>query len=97
MTTTDDQPTSASTSMTSSSMTNTEEAIAAIWRDLLEIDEIETDDDFFDIGATSLTAVRFLSRVDEHFGKGALSPEQLYEDSRLSILAKAIDENVGTD
>ncbi|HEY1733144.1 MAG TPA: phosphopantetheine-binding protein, partial [Acidimicrobiales bacterium] len=92
MTTTDDQPTSASTSMTS-----TEEAIAAIWRDLLEIDEIETDDDFFDIGATSLTAVRLLSRVDDHFGKGALSPEQLYEDSRLSILAKAIDDNVGTD
>ena len=92
MTTTDDQPTSASTSMTS-----TEEAIAAIWRDLLEIDEIETDDDFFDIGATSLTAVRFLSRVDDHFGKGALSPEQLYEDSRLSILAKAIDDNVGDD
>jgi acyl carrier protein len=92
MTTTDDQPTSASTSMTS-----TEEAIAAIWRDLLEIDEIETDDDFFDIGATSLTAVRFLSRVDDHFGKGALSPEQLYEDSRLSILAKAIDDNVEAD
>ena len=92
MTTTDDQPTSASTSMTS-----TEEAIAAIWRDLLEIDEIETDDDFFDVGATSLTAVRFLSRVDDHFGKGALSPEQLYEDSRLSILAKAIDDNVEAD
>ena len=97
MTTTDDQPTSASTSMTS-----TEEAIAAIWRDLLEIDEIETDDDFFDIGATSSPPARSFwpgafVLVDDHFGKGALSPEQLYEDSRLSILAKAIDDNVGAD
>ncbi len=92
MTTTDDQSTSASTSTTT-----TEEAVAAIWRDLLEIDEIETDDDFFDIGATSLTAVRFLSRVDDQFGQGALSPEELYEDSRLAVLASVIDGHVGTD
>jgi acyl carrier protein len=92
MTTTDSQSTSTSTS---TSMTDTEEAVATIWRDLLDIEEIDANDDFFELGATSLTAVRLLSRIDEHFGEGALMPEQLYEDSRLASLAKAIDDNAG--
>jgi acyl carrier protein len=85
MTSTDEQA--------SATGTTTETAIAQIWADLLEVTQIGPDDDFFDLGATSLTAVRFLARVEERFGSDALTPEQLYEDARLRHLAKSIDDH----
>lgn len=73
-------------------MTATEEAIAEMWRSLFGIAEVEAGDDFFALGGTSLTAIKFLSRVEAHFAEDVLLPETLYEDARLSSLAKAIDE-----
>ncbi|MFD9792209.1 phosphopantetheine-binding protein [Streptomyces sp. NPDC059070] len=73
-------------------MTATEEAIAEIWRGLFGITEVGVGDDFFELGGNSLTAIKFLSRVEERFAVDVLLPETLYEDARLSSLAKAVDE-----
>lgn len=73
-------------------LTGTEEAVAEIWRGLFGISELIADDDFFALGGNSLTAIRFLSRVEERFAADVLLPETLYEDARLGSLAKAIDE-----
>jgi acyl carrier protein len=69
----------------------TEESIAEIWRDLFQVTEVTGDDDFFELGGNSLTAIKFLSRVEERFGEDALLPETLYEDARLGSIAKAVE------
>jgi acyl carrier protein len=74
--------------------TPTQEALAEIWRDLFGIGEVGPDDDFFELGGNSLTAVKFLSRVEERFAVDVLLPETLYEDARLASLASAIDKEM---
>jgi acyl carrier protein len=41
--------------------------IGTWWSELLDIDVVGRDDDFFDIGGTSLTLVRFVTRTQEIF------------------------------
>jgi hypothetical protein len=72
-------------------LTATGEAIAEIWRGLFGVTELGGDDDFFGLGGNSLTAIKFLARVEERFGEDALLPETLYDDARLARLAEAID------
>ncbi len=83
------------TTLNESSMTATEVALAEIWRDLLNLSEVDTTDDFFKIGGTSLTAIKLLQRVEKNFGPDALSPDTLYGDPKLGSVAKAIDETAG--
>jgi acyl carrier protein len=80
------------TALDASPTTATEQAIAEIWRSLFGVSEVTTADDFFELGGNSLTAVKFLARVEERFGLDALLPETLYEDARLGSLAAAIDQ-----
>ncbi|MGH8083128.1 MAG: condensation domain-containing protein, partial [Lysobacter sp.] len=46
----------------------TEIALATLWQDVLGVERVGRHDDFFVLGGHSLTAVRLLSRVREHFG-----------------------------
>lgn len=73
-------------------MTATEEALAEIWRGLFGIAAVGPDDDFFEIGGNSLSAIKLLARVEERFAPDVLQPETLYDDARLGALARAIDE-----
>ncbi|MBR8207573.1 hypothetical protein KDW61_02735 [Burkholderia cenocepacia] len=54
------------------------------------------DSDFFAAGGTSITAVKLLSRVEERFGEDALTPEALFEQSRLSDIASHIAQHSET-
>ena len=45
----------------------TEQRLAAIWRDLLDLPEIGRDDDFFSLGGHSLMALRLFSRMNREF------------------------------
>lgn len=45
------------------------ERIVVIWRELTKVPDIGADTDLFDIGATSLTAVRIRSRIRAELGK----------------------------
>ena len=42
-----------------------EAAVAQIWRDILKLDEVGADDDFFMLGGDSLQAIEMLAAVDE--------------------------------
>ncbi|ATE55701.1 amino acid adenylation protein [Actinosynnema pretiosum] len=44
-----------------------QEAIAAMWRELLGVPRVGADDDFFDLGGHSLLATRFTARVRHRF------------------------------
>ena len=42
--------------------------VVDLWKGILHTDDITIDDDFFDLGGNSLSAVRLLPVIEEHFG-----------------------------
>ena len=48
--------------------TATEEMLAALWADVLGVDGVGRDDDFFDLGGHSLLAVRVVAKVADVLG-----------------------------
>lgn len=72
------------------SMTSTEQVMTEIWEDLLEINCTSTNDDFFDLGGTSLALIRLFGRVNEHFGI-SLDLISMVEGATISHLAKCVD------
>ncbi|MEP4078048.1 amino acid adenylation domain-containing protein [Haloferula sp.] len=70
--------------------TETEVALAKIWSTLLEVSEVGRDDDFFDLGGSSLLALRLFGRIKSNFGV-SLPMAELLRASRLKSLAEVID------
>ncbi|MCV6574675.1 MAG: acyl carrier protein [Cohaesibacter sp.] len=64
------------------------------WKDLFKTKEIHANDGFFDLGGTSLAAIKFISAVEGKFGIDALSPEDLYTDQRFESIVATISKNV---
>jgi thioesterase domain-containing protein/acyl carrier protein len=48
--------------------TTGEEILAGIWAEVLKIERVGRNDDFFELGGNSLVAVRFFARVKKNFG-----------------------------
>lgn len=71
-----------------------EEQVARIFRQVLRVDDIGRDDQFFDRGGDSLRAVEVLERVQERFGL-SLSMDTLLENPSVAGLAKVISESAG--
>jgi acyl carrier protein len=55
-------------------------AVFALWRDVLHLDTIGSDDDFFVLGGDSLTAARLATKVSNRFGVD-LPPLALYDEA----------------
>jgi acyl carrier protein len=53
----------------------------------------DTDPDFFEIGASSLTAIKLIGKVDVDYGEYALPPVDLFERPKLSMIAETIFTN----
>lgn len=54
----------------------------------------ESEDDFFALGGTSLSAMRLIARAEERYGEDALPPEDLYERPGVAQIAESIARNV---
>lgn len=67
-------------------------ALAEIWTQLLQLDEVAAADSFFDVGGDSLLAVQFLSRLRERTGAD-LSLRQVFEEPTLSGLARQAEQS----
>jgi acyl carrier protein len=62
--------------------TPTEQAIAAIWQDLLRVEGVGLDDNFFDLGGHSLLAVECVARVESELGLRVAPREMVYQTLR---------------
>ncbi len=49
--------------------TPTEQALAAIWQDVLALPEVGVHDDFFDLGGQSFAALRVMTHIDARLGQ----------------------------
>jgi phthiocerol/phenolphthiocerol synthesis type-I polyketide synthase E len=73
--------------------TPTEHALAAIWTELLGVEQIAADDSFFLLGGHSLMATRALVRIKDRFGAN-LVLRDIFDAPTLAKLATRIDEAV---
>jgi amino acid adenylation domain-containing protein len=70
--------------------TETEKALAAIWSELLYVENIGINDDFFDLGGQSLVAIKAVSRIRDVF-EVDLPLRNLFERPTVAGLAEVID------
>ena len=71
--------------------TSTEHALAAIWTELLGVEQVATDDNFFLLGGHSLMATRALVRIKDRFGAN-LVLRDIFDAPTLAKLSARIDE-----
>jgi amino acid adenylation domain-containing protein/FkbM family methyltransferase len=69
--------------------TETEKALAAIWAELLKVEEVGVNDNFFDMGGHSLLAIKAASRIRDVFELD-LPAQILFEKSTIAELAKLL-------
>lgn len=70
--------------------TVTEEAIGAIWRQEMNLDDVSIHDDFFEIGGDSLQAVAIVLEINRKLAVN-LPIQILFEDSTIEKLAQRVD------
>ena len=71
-------------------LTSVEAVVAAIWRDVFDIETIENNDDFFSLGGNSLAAIRMFAQLRKHFPV-ELPLSTLFEASSLSGFSKIVE------
>jgi amino acid adenylation domain-containing protein len=72
-------------------LTETEQALAEIWRELIPLEGLPgPDDDYFELGGDSLTAFEIFARIERQ-ARREISPNVLLEASTLGALATFID------
>jgi len=71
----------------------TEQALIALMEELLDIDDVDRDDNFFALGGDSIIAVQLSARAAS---QGlALTPVMVFEHITLAALAAAVDAGLG--
>ncbi|WP_394836553.1 FkbM family methyltransferase [Pendulispora rubella] len=69
---------------------DTEDKLGAIWKKTLNLETLDRDVSFFDLGGNSLVATRLIFRISRVFSV-KISLRRLYEVPTLADMAKAID------
>ncbi|MGW7414201.1 amino acid adenylation domain-containing protein [Streptomyces sp. NPDC054863] len=73
--------------------TPTEQQLAAIWQELLGVDAVRREDDFFDLGGDSMLVLQVFARLGEA-GAPLPRPTVIYEHRTLAELAAVVDATV---
>jgi amino acid adenylation domain-containing protein len=69
--------------------------VATMWADILNLPAVGLDEDFFDLGGTSLTLIRMLDRVNASFGAD-IDVETLVEEATVRSLARTLEPDSPT-
>ena len=67
-----------------------EQSIASIWQEVLGIEQIGINDNFFEIGGTSLKAVQVISQIRNQIGAD-ISLVTMFEKPNIHALASLLD------
>ncbi|PKQ44146.1 non-ribosomal peptide synthetase [Confluentibacter flavum] len=73
----------------------TEQVMLQIWQDVLNIDAISTNDNFFEIGGDSILSIQIIAKARK-MGM-MISPNQLFEFQNIKDLSEYIDVNKNTN
>jgi acyl carrier protein len=73
--------------------TPTEELLAKMWAEVLRVEKVGVEDNFFDLGGHSLLATRLISQVREVF-EVEVPLRRLFEEPTVAGLANAIEEEL---
>ncbi len=73
-----------------------ERRVAAVWRELLGLDQVGIHDNFFDSGGHSLLAVRVCSRLKRDLGR-EIPLVALFEHPTVGALARHLEEGTATE
>ena len=76
--------------------TESERALAEIWQELLGLDCIGADDDFFELGGDSLIGTQVITRIKRGLG-ASLSTRAVYAHPTIRRMARAADEALLSD
>ena len=68
-----------------------EQRLTAMWQELLGVDSVGPDDDFFDLGGHSLMAIRLMTRIKRDLGV-RFDLSAIFDASTVSVLAARIRE-----
>jgi amino acid adenylation domain-containing protein len=71
--------------------TAAEQQLAKICAELLGLPKINVDDDFFELGGTSLLAIRLFAEIERQFGKG-ISYAAFFRQATVANLARSLEE-----
>jgi amino acid adenylation domain-containing protein len=74
--------------------TQTEEILVGLWSQLLSVERIGVEDNFFDLGGHSILAMQMLARIKEAF-RVEIAVATLFDAPSLDALAAAVDAAMG--
>ena len=77
-------------------ITDTQKKLAGAWQEVLNITNIGIDDNFFDLGGSSMVAIRAVDKINSATG-AALTVAGLYQLPTIRQLAEKIDANSTDD
>ncbi|SDN73983.1 amino acid adenylation domain-containing protein [Streptomyces sp. cf386] len=78
-------------------VTDTERLLARIWQQILGLEEISTDDNFFALGGHSLLVTQAVSQIRRLSGAG-LTIQTFFQNPTVAALGRVLDESdAGTD
>jgi acyl carrier protein len=73
-----------------------EEVLAEIWAEILEVERVGIEDDFFVLGGHSLKAIQLISKIRQTL-EIEVSVRQLFNHSTISQLTQVMIELVGNE
>ncbi len=76
--------------------TPVQELLLSLWRDVLDMENISVNDNFFHIGGHSLLATQLVSRIRDAFDV-EIPLRQLFEQPTISFLARLIEEEKNSE
>ncbi|PXW23818.1 UNVERIFIED_CONTAM: phosphopantetheine binding protein, partial [Williamsia faeni] len=71
-----------------------EEVVAGVFAEVLGVDRVGVDDDFFELGGNSLSATQVVARVNARLGSG-VGIRAMFESSSVGGFAVAVESAVG--